>query len=793
MLDAEMGTKVSLPYVPDWTRDALFKDVDTSLASFFERPIITRTYTWTPLQVGAFTAIFNPWTDFFGNPRVINRINNYNLLRSKLHVRFLINGNGFYYGRLMADYLPLPTNDNVTSAATIIAENAIQASQRMKVFIDPSTCCSNELELPFVYFRDGVSIPLAEWSELGSIYVRELQGLKHANAATQPLTITVMCWATDVQMSLPTSSDSTALVAQAGDEYAKPGPVQATATAVAKMAAAVTEVPIIGSYARATEMAAKATSKAASIMGWSRPAELAPHTNMHPKYVSDLAPADAGDNVSKLTVDSKQEVTIDPNVVGADLPDELSIASIAARESFLTPFPWTTARVGGDLLWTTRVTPLIGATSGSTRYLPACAFATWPFQYWRCKMRYRLQIVASAYHKGRLRIVWDPSYVQSLESNVQFTRIVDISEERDITIEVDWGQTQHFLATGSIGSINTIWRTTPQFTGAAGAYNGVFSVYVLNDLATPNSTVNNDISVNVFVSAVDLQVAAPATLGNLSNSYAATVQAGDMDMTTEDGNEPGCGPATSNHQMGEDVDDANDMAVYFGERIVSFRQLLKRYNQHSSFLITNPSATVPAVWSPVFSDVPFFYGYNAATLHTTTAAGKFSYVSQTMLQWLMPAYVAMRGSQRSKYVVTSTTPGACGSITVARTPTDAFTLPPAPSLLAITSQSAYARQANPNRAPLLEGACTSIASNQPTVEVEHPYYKPVRFDESRWMVQNPSGVSYSSPYLNTHKVELTLAPGTTPVILTRYVGVGEDFSLFWFQGCPPLTAVAAPA
>lgn len=171
-----MGTKVSLPYVPDWTRDTLFKDVDTSLASFFERPIITRTYTWTPLQVGAFTAIFNPWTDFFGNPRVINRINNYNLLRSKLHVRFLINGNGFYYGRLMADYLPLPTNDNVTSAATIIAENAIQASQRMKVFIDPSTCCSNELELPFVYYRDGVSIPSAEWSELGSIYVRELQG-----------------------------------------------------------------------------------------------------------------------------------------------------------------------------------------------------------------------------------------------------------------------------------------------------------------------------------------------------------------------------------------------------------------------------------------------------------------------------------------------------------------------------------------------------------------------------------------------------------------------------------------
>lgn len=146
MDDAEMGTMVSLPYSPDDTRDAVFRDVDTSLANFFSRPIVARKYTWTP--AGAiFSGIFNPWTDFFSNPRVINRITNYNLMRAKLHVRFLINGNGFYYGRLMADYQPLYLEDDVTATATLVPQNAIQASQRMKVFLDPSMCCSTELEL----------------------------------------------------------------------------------------------------------------------------------------------------------------------------------------------------------------------------------------------------------------------------------------------------------------------------------------------------------------------------------------------------------------------------------------------------------------------------------------------------------------------------------------------------------------------------------------------------------------------------------------------------------------------
>jgi len=298
--------------------------------------------------------------------------------------------------------------------------------------------------------------------------------------------------------------------------------------------------------------------------------------------------------------------------------------------------------------------------------------------------------------------------------------------------------------------------------------------------------------VNVYVSAVDLQVAAPSAVTNLANSYSATVQAGDDDMTM-DGNEPGCGPATAARHMGDDKDDPNAMAVYFGERIVSFRQLLKRYNLHSSFIIANTSATIPALWVPTFTDTPFYYGYNSAALHTTTALGKFSYCANTLQHWLMPAFVAMRGAQRSKYVVNTSNPGAAGSLTVTRTNGGGFLIPSLVTNVAISSQSNYARLANSTRRDLLEGAATTIVASQPCLEVEFPYYKPVRFDECRSIIQTSTGVGFSSPFYNTHAVELTLAPGTTPVTLSRYTGVGEDFSLFWFQGCPPMQVLNPPA
>lgn len=791
--ESEQGQTVGYSYRPDPTRDSVLQSADDSLAKFFERPLLASTYTWTPNQGAPFTANFNPWTAFFNNPRVINRINNYALMRANLHVRFVINGNGFYYGRLLADYCPLYSSDQVTAYSTLVTDNIVQASQRPHVFLDPSCACSQELYLPFVWYRDAVSVATAEWGELGRIFIREMQGLKHANAATQPITINVFLWATDVMMSMPTSVDSSALVAQAGEDEYGDTPVSAVASTAASVADKFSSLPVIGPYAKATSLAASGVSTLAKAMGLSRPAIIAPFTGMRPTYISALAPSDAGDNAQKLTYDSKQEVSVDPNIIGIDLPDELSIASLAAKEAWLTSFPWTTAAAAGTHLWNIRVTPSLVRFTSPNYYIPACSFATHPFKYWRGKMRYRFQVVCSDYHKGRLRIVWDPVYVQTLESNVQMTHIVDISTERDVTIEVDWGQTAHYLPCKTLN--NGIVYNTIALASSDAESNGVLGVYVMNDLATPNSVANNDIAVNVFVSMVDAHVAAPVDRSvTETNPYSWVPQAGEDGSDGVDHyDDPGCDPCEPTTTMGKNSDTPEDALVYFGENILSMRQLLKRYVRHSTVLIPSPaSATIASTWTAQLPDFPPYYGYNSVAMHTNVAGtSKVNYVTTTWLHYLVPAFVAVKGSHRTKYVVNQATPGCIQSLAVERGAINRIALPTTSTVNVVTNQSRFAASSRSLFFRGIRGGALTVPPQQPVLEVEFPWYKNIRFDEARLI--DASTTLESCPQSESHYIYVTHSPGpATSSTLDRYVAVGEDFALHWFVGCPPISVLPDP-
>lgn len=729
--------------------------------------------------------VFNPWQLFFSNPRVCNRINNYASASATLHVRFMINGNGFYYGRALAAYCPLHNFDSMSQTTIITQDDLVQMSQRMKVFIDPSDCCSQELELPFVWHQDAIfpnATGASAWNQLGVIHLRTINALKHANASVQPLTITVMAWATNVKLANPTSVNMTGLVVQAGDEYGE-GPLEHTATAVAEAASVLARIPTIRPFARATEMMSGRVARYAAMFGMSRPAILAPLSGMRPQAVSALAPCDAGDNSAKLTVDSKQEITIDPGVIGIDLPDELNLQVIAAKESYLNTFSWATTNVSGNLLYNIDVHPGAIRINGTAYYLPACAFAIYPFKWWRGTMRYRFQVVSSAYHRGRLRIVWDPSYCAAIEPNVQFQKIVDISTEKDITVDINWGMNVHYGQCG-IGVIDgTAARPAPS---SVVSRNGVLAVHVLNPLATPNSVVNNDIFVNVYVSCVDLAVAQPFPPAvKLVNGYSAVVQAGEGDVV-DDGNSPSCGPTDADHHITHNSDDPHTNLVYFGERIMSFRQLLRRYSWHSAYYVPGGTTTVSAL--EMYS-LPEARGYEnvARALHTTTAAGSYNYVSDHIMHWLMPAFVAWRGSLRSKYVLVGVNASSLLGVQIGPDPLVALpTRPLAVALLTATTTnaSAFARTILPAfvDGPGASGAAITAQGVNPALEVEFPDYNPERFHHAR------NKAAELNPL--THRV--TVAGSAAAQSLHKYVGVGEDFALHWFQGCPVLYTLGNP-
>jgi hypothetical protein len=202
---------------------------DVSLQEFFSRPIKIASYSWT---VGnSIWHALDPWSLFFQNKRVENRLVNYMLLRAKLHVRILINGNSFYYGRALVSYRPLPGFDQLTTSRSDVFNDIVGESQRPHIYLNPTTNQGGDIICPFIWPSNALRIPSREWAQMGEMIVRSTGPLKHANGATDPITISVFAWAEDVSLSVPTSDQPGALSPQAGpDEY--DGPISRPAAAI---------------------------------------------------------------------------------------------------------------------------------------------------------------------------------------------------------------------------------------------------------------------------------------------------------------------------------------------------------------------------------------------------------------------------------------------------------------------------------------------------------------------------------------------------------------------------------
>jgi len=475
--------------------------------SFFKRPVRVDNFTW---EVGqSLYAEFNPWRAFYEDPRIMNRIAHFRNLRSKLHVELLVNGNPFYYGRGIMSYIPMPDSDQISIFRSDVPQDLIEASQRPHIYFNPTTCEGGTLTLPFVFPKTHINITEREWRKMGLVTLKSMNSLRHANGGTDPITITVLVYASEIELNTPTSVTPFNLVPQGGTEY---GMISGPATTVARIAGIMSQIPVISKYARATEMMANAGAKAAMIFGYSRPRVQIENAN----YVvghSSLANVNEGDSSASLALDCKKEITIDPAVCGLGPQDDMAFANIATRESFIDSFEWTELDPPDRHLYSMRINPLNGLLDGSGHaHITPAGLVALPFDFWTGSMEVRLQVVSSAYHRGRIRVVWDPSYVKDPNVfNVSYSALIDITESTEVTFKIGWGQDLDYLR---VPLLRDHLLNIPRAFSVGDVdpfSNGTLSVYVVNGLTSPadDSTL---VEINVFTRMCeDMQVASPTS------------------------------------------------------------------------------------------------------------------------------------------------------------------------------------------------------------------------------------------------------------------------------------------
>jgi hypothetical protein len=812
--DLDPGYAAVIASERDSTFDAVQSE-DAKLGDFLSRPVRIKDERWTSTAPSAINMTFNPWTLYCEDSAVAEKLKYFNNMSGKLHVKFIINGNAFLYGRVMVTYEPLPFL-NTLDIANLLEEDYVLLSQRPKIFLNPTTNEGGEMELPFFWTGNYLDVTERDWDRMGEITLSSLNPLRHASGETQSVTITVYAYMTDVTLATPTALQSQCeLISHAKktsvtkkDEYGT-GIVSKPATAVAAAAGWMTDMPVIGPYARATQMVAGAIGESAKMFGYSRPPEIGGTKPVKTVMASSFATTDQPDNVLKLTLDSKAETTIDARTVGLSSDDHMGIYDIAQKESYLTQFKWVTYEVGdvpGTILFTSNVTPTLSnnTLNGGIINMTPMAMMSQLFSYWHGSVTFRFQIVASNFHKGRLRIQYDPNEHSSLDENKQYTEIIDIAETRDFELTVGWGQAVPFLDIAQCG----------QNINGAGIYNefesgpvplsrqsnGQITVSVLNELTVPGDPgtiiTAPPIEINVFVKAGDdMKFAVPRSdlIENLAVTPIRLVSQSELvshsevttDATTNKSSMENKPEETMRMQMNPESRSGTNhlMEVFFGEHTTSLRQLFRRYCFHTAWEL-NPAAANECRTTTIKNKAfPFYrasFSTNVGVKSYTTGPSDYS-VNPCVtipLTYCCPAFVGFRGSIRRKLVNNVETGGNMRVTTVYRSPYE----PEIPSVstrtytdnidFLIDGSSPFVNSSNGSELMLLR--------NNACLEFESPYYYPIRFSSTRLI--KPEEIE-SEFYLAS---QFTQSGGaeTGRKFTLDYVATGEDFTLFFFLNCP---------
>lgn len=768
---------------------------DASLEEFFSRPLKIFDTEW---GVGSTLAqSFNPWAEYFNNVNVINRIANYRLLTARLCIKVLINGNAFHYGRAILSYEPLPDDDEYTVNRSFIDADLVEATQRPHIYLNPTESVGGSMCLPFFWYDNTLDIVSTNWDKMGICTLTDMNELKHANGATDTVRINVFAWAEDVKFAIPTDIDPGSIQPQA-DEYGK-GVVSKPASVVANVASKMTMIPSIAPFARATEIAANGISAMASLFGYSRPTQLEKST-YRPMMKHDWAVTDLEDDVNKLSVTAKQELTLDPRTVGLSDVDELGINYIAGRESYLTKIPWAENTVSESLLWSCVVDPGLKADFEDEFHFPAPAFASLPFEYWRGSMEFRFQVVCSKFHRGRLKIVYDPTGNNSIapglgvsEYNTAYTTIVDISDTTDFTFCCGWGQPQTYRSRYPVNSgISGVAYSNgdPPVSYKANSTavgNGTISVYVVNELTVPNSTIDNDISVNVFIKMCDdFEVASPSNEHTqLRTTTAAITEPQSEEIADVDYNNAAPMETEVVNTAGNKTD-LTDYTnhVYFGESIRSFRQMLKRYNFHEvlTYPTSDLSTIIPIEGRYRRHTMPFEPGYVSVARNgpvtKALASGDYAYGNMTLLRYITLGYAGWRGGIRWIHDFSEGTWKMRSQITRLSFPTGMD-----------NSVSEVIGQANTNAA-IASNIGQHTGSSMGTVRVdspvnslvaaEIPFYSIRRFYPAK---KRPDFSSLGQAFTDSFDISVKGDVVGTDYA-TTWVAAAEDFNCFFYVGPP---------
>lgn len=815
------GPQKSIEYAnPTFASDyEVANQAGTTLTDFLKRPVEIYHQVWavgsdfTPFRI-------SPWEKYLTSTLIADKLKTFKLLRGTLHIKILVNGSPFHYGRVFVGMRPSRFNnctyDSFLPSTSYTIENYFDGvanqtwqpaktfySQRPHVFVNPAQNEPTHIHWPFMAATDWLEVnKQAEYDRLGFLEIWVMNTLRHANGATDSVDISFYAWMDNVEIcgatSLFVEQNDVFDIVEQNDEHNEDGPVSKPATAIANAASILSEIPVIGKYAKATEIGARVVGSIAAMFGYSKPVLIDKQYMVTRNQFGRMATIEGHDPIIKLSLTEKQELSISPSVAGLRLEDELAFLRIARTEALIAQFPWNVG-VGSHAVgrvFGCRVKPTLAPSFFQTdpeaivhtvRTMTPVRFVAQAFEKWTGSLVFRIQIVCSQMHRGRLAVVYTPdcdanhAYIGRLQFPQHYTHIIDISKETDASFEVNWAQPEAWRLIDNNTQADVNVNNIGNFADTEYECNGKLEIFVINKLGAPTDAA--DVEVNVFIRAGDsFNVAAPRSIGR----YAWNIDGGNYDLVEQ---------ADSAYVLGSNEDDPQhtltypingnstataDTRVYMGETIGSIRSMLKRYCYQRLFFINEESGFTNTI---NVIDIPDFPSGRSSFAYSNSGVDDFGTLNSpsamTYLRYYCQGFVGWRGAIRYKafYTASSVTTlfgvmrGASIGVNTSR------------SFSNVNKSSPLASEINDmqNNCAYLESTRGSVIvplGNSASIEYELPFYSVLRYGE----LHSPNTGIYSE--VNRH--HSLLASTTAPTeSIAYFVAAGEDLTFFFFIGAPP--------
>ncbi len=466
------------------------------------------------------------------------------------------------------------------------------------------------------------------------------------------------------------------------DEYTEAGPIAQISSAVGNVAGKLSAVPIIGGAATAASKVFGGVAGLAKRFGFSKVVAIDKQFFATPYPGTNFAITSGYDYSQKLSLDPKQELA---TALYGTSPgkDEMAISTICARESYLRTIKWDNTDPPGQ----TSLGVIYNAPFSFNRpvldgfVMTPLSFVGNLFEFWRGDITFRIEVVASQFHKGKLLIVWEPNVDQAalrtydnavniLQLNQQYSYILDLEETRDVEITVGFVSDLPFKQMAPLGNVDALNNEAISRRFC----NGILIFTPFTQLTTPSiASGNNEVEINVYVRSDNIVFASPRSSEERKNyalAQSKTVKAGDSSFqpySSQVNTDLGIktqAPKININNVVSNHDNAH--LFYFGESISSLRTLLKRSFPMANFRITKTVADrrnasycyvtdmYPLLIDPVTTTSG---GVTAPAIQSGQSNAVKTVYAKNPFDYLRRGFLYMKGGFRHKFIFPSNVVG----------------------------------------------------------------------------------------------------------------------------------------